>query len=445
MSKKSDQRETPDHGTFGLHSPQESVMLVQLHERAQKNPQKPGHAWGRIQGSRTIGGRNEEGVKVYHVDLNTNRLTITEEWAGRETARKTVALDADDGVEIPSGPTAPPDPGPTTTTFHRLPFRAADLLPEAELREWVMERAEKDVFGLSVLPRRIRLVGEGFQEVVALPQPFAANVASGTGATLRTLSGRPGVERRFVEGWFGSVDGRGTAWILEVGEDQEWWLAMRTFDRRPGMIGRWTSAWSQRAGAGLDAVSSSLRVVVDPPPDEKPIAVGQPTPPAAPELGMFGGTLPPADGVPATAEAVADRVGRDWEANLPLGKSPEGPRLTVFRGHEWETWHIDGDFPMGIDDMIRAISARGEPPTSLALVRMGVLEFQGDAYRALVTEGEAQGRRWTRAMLIGLAPDGTVMGHQIVIRDHGEVGDDGWIGVAPITEMSLFTLGSGEA
>mgnify|MGYP001613721551 FL=1 len=148
---------------------------------------------------------------------------------------------------------------------------------------------------------------------------------------------------------------------------------------------------------------------------------------------------------PIVETAVADRVGRDWEANLPLGKSPEGVRLTVFRGREWETWHIEGEFPTGLDDLIRAIAARGEPPTSLALVRMGVLPFEGDVYRALLTEGEAQGRRWTRAMLIGMAPDGAVVGYRIVVRDHGEMDDDGWIGVPPDTEMSLFTLNSGEA
>ncbi len=445
MSKKSSKVDKPDHGSFSLHSEQESVMLVQLDERARKNPQKPGHAWGRIQGSRVIDGRTEEGFKAYHLDLHANRLTITEEWAGRETARKTIDLAEHEDVEVPEGPTAPPEAGPSTPTFYRMPFRAADLLPEEDLREWALARAEQDVLGLSVLPRRIRLVGEGFQEIVALPQPFAPNVAPGTGATLRALARRPGVERRLVEGWFGSVDGRGTAWILEVGEDDEWWVAMRAFERRPGLIGRWTSAWSQRAGTGLDTLSSSLRGVLAPPPGEQPIAVGEPRAPDEPELGMFGGTLAATEEVPLTAEAVADRVGRDWEAGLPLGKAPDGARLTVFRGPEWETWHLDGEFPMGLDDMIRAISARGEPPSSLALVRMGVIEFEGDAYRALVTEGEAQGRRWTRAMLIRMAPGGAVLGHRIVVRDHGEMGDDGWIGVPPITEMSLFTLGSGEA
>lgn len=439
------QPEKPDHGTFGLHSPQEGVMLVQLVERARKNKEKPDQAWGRIEGTQSVNGKTVEGIKTYHVNLATNRLTVTEVWAGKETARKTTDLHAGANMDVPDELSPPPDPGSPTPAFHRMPFHSADLLPEEELQEWAMKRADKDVSELSVLPRRIRLVGEGFQEVVALPQALAANIAPGTGATLRALSARKGVERRLVEGWFGSVDGRGTAWILEVGNDNEWWLAVRAFERRPGLIGRWTSTWSQRTGTGVEAIPSSFLAILDPPPDEKAIPVGKPQQPAAPDFGMFPGSLPPEEVVPATAEAVADRVGRDWEANLPLGKAPEGPRLTVFRGHEWETWVLDGEFPMGLDDMIRAISARGEPPTSLALVRMGVIPLEGDVYRALITEGEAQGRRYTRALLIRLAPDDTVLGYRLACCDHGEMGDDGWIGVEPITEMSLFTLNSGEA
>lgn len=443
MAKKS---ERADHGAFTIQSPQESVMLVQLTERAQKNPQKPGHAWGRIEAKRTQDGRTQKGFKVYHVDLNTSRVTITEEWDGVESARKTVALSSyDDTRELPAGPTPPPDPGSPEPTFYRWPFHAADLLPDDELREWAMERAEEDVMGISVLPRRIRLFGERFQEVVGLPHPLAPNVAPGTGATLRALWSRPGVERRLVEGWFGSVDARGTAWILEPGEDRAWWLAMRTFERRPGMIGMWTSAWSVRAGQGLDTLSSSLRGILDPPAGERAIELGPPKDPEPPEIGMFGGTLPPPEEVPATAEAVADRIGREWEAKLPLGESPDGTVVTLFRGREFETWKLDGELPMGLDDMVRAICARGEAPTSVAVVRMGVVPMEGEVYRALLTDGEAQGQRWTRVFVIRMAPDGTILGHRIAIRKHGEVGDDGWIGVAPITEMSLFTLGAGEA
>ena len=437
--------ELPDHGTFNLHSPQESVMLLQLLDRARKNPEKPGHAWGRIEGTHTVEGIVTEGVKTYHVNLNTHRLTITETWGQQETARKTTDLPVASTLEPVSEPVPPPEPGAPTAYFHRFPFHSADLLPEEELQEWAMNRAEQDVAELSVLPRRIRLVGEGFQEVVSLPQALAANLAPGTGATLRALWSRPGVERRLVEGWFGSVDGRGTAWIVEVGADHEWWLATRTFERRPGLIGRWTGFWSQRTGTGVDAIPSLFRAIFEPPAGEAAVVVAQPQPPAAPDFGVFPGMRPPGATAPAMAEAVADAVGREWEAKLPIGQAPPGPRLTVFRGREWETWVLDGDFPMGLDDLIRAISARGEVPTSMALVRMGVIPLEGDVYRALITEGEAQGQRYIRAMLMRLGADGTVLGFRLAMSDRGEIGDDGWIGVDPITEMSLFTINSAEA
>lgn len=439
-----------DHGTFTLDSPADGVLLAQLWENAAKNPKKPGEAFGRIPATRMRNGKTEPGFKVFHVDLNNNRMTITEEWAGSETARRTTALNEvgelfekhaeDRAVSLP-------DPGPTTTTFYRLPFRAAELSPDDELRDWAKERADEEVQLLSVLPRRIRLFGEGFQEVATLPRPFGADLAPGTGSTVRALQGRHGVERCIVEGWFASGDGRGTAWILEVGppaDGQQWWLTMRAFDRRPGNIGIWTSAWFNSAGSGTASLQQTLRPVLDPPSGASAIALGTPVSPPQAEVAMCFGTLPPADLPPTTAEEVALRIGRECEATLHT-EPPEGARVTLFRGSAWETWLLKGDFPMGLDDMIRAISARGETPTSLALVRMGVIPCEGDPYRALVTEGEAQGRRVTRGMLIRYGPDGTVLGHRLVGRIHEPPGHNGWIGIAPITDMSLFVLGAGEA
>jgi hypothetical protein len=436
----------PDFGTITIHSPQDDILLVHLADRASKNTENPGQAWGRIEANRVRDGRTEKGVKKLHLDTRRGLLTVAEEWDGVETARQTIDRAGPRGpIDVPTGPTPPPDPGPAEPAYFRMPFHAADLLPEDELRDWVKERADQDVVNVSVLPRRILLFGGRFQEVVALPRACAANVAPGTGATLRALSTREGIERRFVEGWFGSVDGRGTAWILEVDEGDAWWLAMRTFERRPGMIGVWTSAWVQRVGRGSDALPSSLRGVIGPPADEPAIELGTPKAPEPPTLGMFGGTLRPDEEVPSTAEAVADRVGRDWEAKFPVEGSIDGARFTVFRGREWETWELKGEFPMGLDDMLRAICARGVEPTSVALTRMGVIPLEGDVHRALLTSGEAQGERWTRALAIGLTPEGRVFGHRMGVQKHGAIGDDGWIGVEPITDLELFTLGAGEA
>ncbi len=440
-----------DHGTFTLESPQDGIILAQLSENASKNPKKPGEAFGRIPATRVRNGKTEAGFKVYHVDLNNNRVTITEEWAGSETARRTTALDElgdlldahaqDRAVRLP-------DPGPLTTTFYRLPFRAADPDFPDELLAWAKESAEADVGNLSVLPRRIRLFGEGFVEVATLPRPFAAGVAPGTAATLAALASRPGVERTIVEGWFASGEGRGTAWILDLGQPSDgatsWSLAQRAFERRPGNIGIWTSAWFNSAGTGSGSLQQALRPILVPPPGEAAIPLGTPATPPQGEVAMCFGTLPPGDQPPTTADDVALRIGRECEATMhtePL----EGARVTLFRGSAWETWLLKGEFPMGLDDMIRAIAARGEPPTSLALVRMGVIPCEGEPYRALVTDGETQGRRVTRGMLIRFGPDGTVLGHRLVGRIHEPPGHNGWIGVPPVTDMSLFVLGAGEA
>jgi len=430
-----------------LDDPQEVILLLHLIEVAHKNQKTPGQAWARLQRTRIVEGGNEQGFKVFHVDLETNRATITEEWAGVETARQTMALDAlPSEPEGESPPTPPPDEGPKEPAFYWLPFRARRPSAGGDLRRWVQERAEEDVPNLSVLPRRIRLFRGGLQEVLDLPRPFAPGVAPGTGATLRSLSGRPGVDRRFVEGWFADDEGRGTAWVLDVGSDVAGcWFATRPFERRPGSVGMWTGDWSQRTGLGLDPVSLSLLAIVKPPLGEKAIAVGEPMQVNPPEIGMTGGTLPPTEPVPSTAEGVAERVGRDYESRFYGGTLDEGARLTVFRGREWEAWMLKGRFPMGLDDVVRAISARGDRPTSLALVQVGVVPLEGDAFRALVTQGEAQGRRFTRAMLIRTAPDGTITGHRIVVRDDGVIGEQGWMGVAPPEDMTLFTLGAGEA
>ncbi len=113
-------------------------MLAQLSENASKNPKKPGEAFGRIPATRTRNGKTEAGFKVYRVDLNNNRLTITEEWSGSETARRTTRLNelGDLRAQYPDARAVRlPDPGPATATFHRLPFRAADLDIDDELRD----------------------------------------------------------------------------------------------------------------------------------------------------------------------------------------------------------------------------------------------------------------------------------------------------------------------
>jgi hypothetical protein len=440
-----DREELPmaDHGMFILQSPQEDILLLQLSESAARNAQKPGEAWARLKATRKDGTRSVEGIKTFHLDLNAKRLTITETWGGVETARRTLALDAE--PEPVAGPCPPPDPGPDEPSFLRYSFLEAELLPDEELQAWAMRRAERDLLELSVLPRRIRLVGDGFQEVLALPGPAAPGLAPGTGATLRALFDRPRIERRLVEGWFAGVEGADQAWIVEIAEEGQGWLATLDFERRPGMIGVGKGEWSQRSGPVPDILPEALRPLCVPSPEATALAVGEPRRPGPPDIRMAFGSLPSEESPPSSAVLVAEKVGRDWESKLPLGALDEGVRLTLFRGQDRETWDLKGEMPTEIDELIRTIAARGDPPTSLALVRMGIFQFEGVFYRALITVGEALGQRYTRAMLIRMAPDGTVTGYRLVGRDEGPVGDDGWIGVEPTTSLSLTMLDAAEA
>jgi hypothetical protein len=442
----SDEIEREDHGLFTFGVPHESLLVLQLQQQARDNPQRPGHAWGRLTGKREVDGREERVLKVFHVDLERQRLTVTEERDGVETARKTIDLAALHATPTDdSTPPNAPDPGPAEATFERLPFHAAELLPEDELRNWLCSEAEDEVKGASVLRRRLFLFGDGFQEIATLPEAFAAGIAPGTAATLAAISRRPGVERRFVQGWLDGTDGAGTAFVAERLEDGGYWLAVRPFRRRLGMMGTWTADWSAREGTDLAEVPAELRPALVPAAGEVALELGTPKPPDAPSLGMTGGPLADGEVPPSTAEAVAARVARDWEPKVPAGEAIDGARIVVFRGREWETWEVEADPPMGLDDLIRAICARGEEPASLAVVRWSIITLEGQSVRALLTTGEAAGRRFTRALCVQLAPDNTPTRYRLAGSDHGVVGDDGWIGVPPITEMSLYIPGAAEA
>ena len=83
----------PDHGAFLIHIPQEENVILFLYERINKNPDRPGEAWARVQTTWAPDTDPEQqGEKVFHLDTNAQVLEITERWGGEETARRTVDL-----------------------------------------------------------------------------------------------------------------------------------------------------------------------------------------------------------------------------------------------------------------------------------------------------------------------------------------------------------------
>ena len=84
-----------DHGEFSVTMSRNDELKVVRSSMAQAraNKTKPGHHWQRFVGKVTGGVGPSEIIKLYHVDLNAGVVEITETQDGKETARRTVAVD----------------------------------------------------------------------------------------------------------------------------------------------------------------------------------------------------------------------------------------------------------------------------------------------------------------------------------------------------------------
>ena len=123
--------------------------------------------------------------------------------------------------------------------------------------------------------------------------------------------------------------------------------------------------------------------------------------------GVFPDELP----LPDAASGWAQFLGQDFERGFASGGLRfEGVRAFVVRGRDFEHWELNGEFPMGLDDMLRAVCARGEVPQALVVARLQPVFHEGEPYRALVTQAECAGKRASRALLMMMDAAGTVEG-----------------------------------
>ena len=82
-----------DHGDFSMQIENEAALIQQAVATANRNLERPGQYWLRLNAQQNWpDGRVLFGVRLYHVDLIDRTLTISEEWNGAETARRTHPL-----------------------------------------------------------------------------------------------------------------------------------------------------------------------------------------------------------------------------------------------------------------------------------------------------------------------------------------------------------------
>jgi hypothetical protein len=79
-------------GEFKIHGSAEADLIQRSFRLAEINPTKPGHHWFRVVIEVKNAQETQKGIKLFHIDLNTMRLEVTESWNGAETARMTMDL-----------------------------------------------------------------------------------------------------------------------------------------------------------------------------------------------------------------------------------------------------------------------------------------------------------------------------------------------------------------
>ena len=88
--------ESADYGAFAIQtSLNDDLKLIRSSiELARVNPSKPGHHWHRIVVRVTNQVPQQELIKMFHVDCDAGVVEIAETHDGKETARRTLPLDA---------------------------------------------------------------------------------------------------------------------------------------------------------------------------------------------------------------------------------------------------------------------------------------------------------------------------------------------------------------
>ncbi|MEQ1569737.1 MAG: hypothetical protein ABMA64_29145 [Myxococcota bacterium] len=311
----------------------------------------------------------------------------------------------------------PPTPGrPIRRPLHGLsPYDT-----EAILR-WALQQVTDEVVrAASVRPRLVVLCDDHVEDLdlsSAEGDPLAAFVA---------LADRRGVEHRLL---WGHVEEGGTAvaWAFGARTDAErsFWFATRPFRRLPGGLGSGETSWDVSRGVDLDGVVGPALALHRPGP---PLQLLPAEPPPMPMLTFRIDPAPPGAEIPADPVAATNVVNQTGEEQRAVLHGLDGVGVFVFRGRDLERWHVLGEVPMGLDDLVRAICARGPAPSAVATIRVDVFAHAGTVYRAVRSVGESAGTRFERiaALVPGdEAPQVQLFGSAPTRLAAGE----GWIGV----------------
>lgn len=336
-----------------------------------------------------------------------------------------------------------PEPVVLQLQLQQQPLFDLDPHDAAAARAWRLRRIEHEVTLTGALPPRMVLVGVGVQRLGHLEPRLEPDLELQHAALFSLAAQQPDVVRAFREGELTVEEGDGRYRVVVTLEyahaTGRWWTAQRRVGTNQVAVGVFHGEWREREGVGLEALDERLREWVDTGGIQLGEATHELTPdPTIPELLCGIATLnaqPPPD-----AKVYAEIVGGMVDPELAQ-RLPTGLEVFAFVGLEVHHFLVRGALPFPIDDLVRAIAARG-PADAVALRYPGVAEIDGESHRAVFCAVECAGRRHDRVVALALE-----QGRPVALRafhhDVGPVGPEGcWLGVAPKNaEVTLFLLG----
>jgi hypothetical protein len=328
--------------------------------------------------------------------------------------------------------------------LEQLPLFDLDPHDAAAARAWRLRSIEHEVSLTGALPLRMVLVGVGVQRIGHLELRLEPKIELEHAALFSMSAAQPDVVRAYREGELTveEADGRYRAVVtLEYAHATgRWWTARRRVGTNQVAVGVFHGEWVEEEGVGLESLDERLREWVD----TTGITLGESshelTPnPTMPELLCGMATLngqPPLD-----AKVFAEIVGNMVDAQLAR-EYPTGIEVFAFKGREVEHFLVRGQVPFPIDDLVRAIAARG-PADAVALRYPGVAEIDGESHRAVFCAVECAGRRHDRVVALKF-DQGKPVASRAFHQELGPVGPDGcWLGVQPKNaEVTLFVMGT---
>ena len=319
----------------------------------------------------------------------------------------------------------------------RRPLDGLSPYDTEAVTRWALQQSTDEIVRSGTIrPRLVLVLDDHIAEVDLLDQTKGDPVG-----TLMALRARGDIEHRLLFGCM-QEDGQWIAWVFGAENDDQrsFWLATTPFEVRPGGVGAGTGSWELVQGIEQGSVPFPAVTLTrtEPPMDLLPAQAPQTL-----QIGCIAHDIPanleaPRDAVSATN--VMSEMGmedRAWKEGI------EGTLVVIFRERTFEKWHVLGEIPFSLDDLIRNMCAYGDEALAAVTLSIDVFPYEGEHYRAVKMVAEAKGVRFERLLAMlwaeGEAPEPSHL--RYFASQPRDVGSDGWVGVPPVTEVELFPLG----